>query len=106
MAGEHEVYGGLKNRKSVNPVISGRNGSRRVRFPATPFYFNTRLPWVQGRKKKMNLMQIISYIEENHLEHDFNKFRNFRYFSNKEPIEVTLIAFYQERAKGEKQNEN
>lgn len=54
----------------------------------------------------MNLMQIISYIEENHLEHDFNKFRNFRYFSNKEPIEVTLIAFNQERAKGEKQNEN
>lgn len=57
-------------------------------------------------RKKMNLMQIISYIEENHLEHDFNKFRNFRYFSNKEPIEVTLIAFYQEKAKGEKQNEN
>lgn len=54
----------------------------------------------------MNLMQIISYIEENHLEHDFNKFRNFRYFSNKEPIEVTLIAFYQERTKGEHYNEN
>ena len=105
MAGEHEVYGGLKNRKSVNPVISGRNGSGRVRFPATPFL----QPGSHGyreERKKMNLMQIISYIEENHLEHDFNKFRNFRYFSNKEPIEVTLIAFYQERAKGEKQNEN
>lgn len=57
-------------------------------------------------RKKMNLMQIINYIEENHLEHDFNKFRNFRYFSNKEPIEVTLIAFYQERTKGEHYNEN
>ena len=57
-------------------------------------------------RKKMNLMQIINYIEENHLEHDFNKFRNFRYFSSKEPIEVTLIAFYQERTKGEHYNEN
>jgi hypothetical protein len=54
----------------------------------------------------MNLMQIINYIEENHLEHDFNKFRNFRYFSSKEPIEITLIAFYQERTKGEHYNEN
>lgn len=87
-------------------VWNRRNGSGRVRFPAAPFYFSTRLPWVQGRKKKMNLMQIINYIEENHLEHDFNKFRNFRYFSSKEPIEVTLIAFYQERTKGEHYNGN
>lgn len=71
-----------------------------------PFILKPGSHGYREERKKMNLMQIISYIEENHLEHDFNKFRNFRYFSNKEPIEVTLIAFYQEKAKGEKQNEN
>lgn len=71
-----------------------------------PFILTPGSHGYREERKKMNLMQIINYIEENHLEHDFNKFRNFRYFSNKEPIEVTLIAFYQERTKGEHYNEN
>nr|DAT33301.1 MAG TPA: hypothetical protein [Caudoviricetes sp.] len=40
-------------------------------------------------------MQIISYIYEKHLETDFNKFRNYRCVSGIEPIETTLILFYQ-----------
>lgn len=42
----------------------------------------------------MDLMQIISYIREKHLEAEFNKFRNYRCISGVEPIETTLILFY------------
>lgn len=49
----------------------------------------------EGKKEKnMDLMQIISYIREKHLEAEFNKFRNYRCISGVEPIETTLILFY------------
>ena len=49
----------------------------------------------EGKKEKnMDLMQIISYIREKHLEAGFNKFRNYRCISSVEPIETTLILFY------------
>lgn len=63
-------------------------------IPGASFYIPA--PRVKGRKKKnMDLMQIISYIYEKHLETDFNKFRNYRCVSGIEPIETTLILFYQ-----------
>lgn len=41
----------------------------------------------EGKKEKnMDLMQIISYIREKHLEAEFNKFRNYRCISSVEPI--------------------
>ena len=53
---------------------------------------------MKGRKKKnMDLMQIISYIREKHLEAEFNKFRNYRCISGVEPIETTLILFYKKQ---------
>lgn len=59
MAGEHEVYRGLENRKSVNPVISRRNGSGRVRFPAAPFL----QPGSHGyREERKDMKKKSSYI--------------------------------------------
>lgn len=42
----------------------------------------------------MDIFYIIRYINENHLTTEFNRFRNQ---NAKEPIEITLIKFFNER---------
>jgi hypothetical protein len=42
----------------------------------------------------MNAMDVVKYIRENHFEHEFNVFRNSH---EKEPLEVSLLRFYDEK---------